>query len=891
MKKRKLLSRLAKTIGVFLVATTVAIGFLLSPLAKNLRSQLLSSVLSAALDRPVQIGGETQFELAKLLYVTATDVSLGRQRTPKGAIRQHHIQKIRVGLEPLPILFGNLEVGGVVLTGARILVESAPENSQGERPAWSFEELASLPSRLLKDPVSDELEVRDLRILIPDETNGWGTTINIREFFSRAVDNGTRLALRLDGTIGSNDVTASGSFPNPKSSEASPKGPFETTIMLPGLVLRHQGDIDFTGQFARMNATVSARTDSLGEFLELLRLQRVLEGKGEIRADISGLITAPVARNIALTVDFDDTSALRIAGHITNVFAFSGVELDFDVEMPAAADPNLRQPASIYDIRLSGFNGTFLGNPRDYYLEDLNIRTNAASGELSKIGPIWIDRITRDAEGLLGLNGIRVLSGPRDAPYFDLSGNLADTLRLKGIDLSGSVNLRFADILDKVPADQAHKLGRLKGEVVISDAKGSLRIDKLDAIVTETDLLSLRIWKEEGSPSDGTEARLNADLVISDFDAYSALFGKPAKNVGKLSYKGYLEFGDKSVGLSGISQLGQTVTETDILATSRNRQPFISGSVSSKLLHLTDVAKAAELRSMVNLPDDIELDLTKNYIDTLVADLDIRVDRIAGGGKAVSGLKTRFRYAENSVQLDPFQVSYLGGTIKAALGFRTDQENSPLSLKGRIEKLKMGTILKQLGLPQAVTGSLNLSFDLIARGSTAGKMVQSLSGSAAGSIWGGQISSRVIDLLGQSVVSWMFGKGGREHPAKLVCAVLPLRFKNGSGSARNLVVETDNVQIVGGGAFDMARDTIDIAFKPRPKRREAVNITTSFALRGKLSAPEVVILEGGGAGRVVGEVVTAPITLLGRLFANPEADRKHAAKHRPCVLPKASGPK
>jgi len=890
MKPRKILKSLVITIAALTVAGVIGIGLLFTPLAKDLRSQLVSSLLAAALDRPVLIAGETDFELSRLLYITATDVSLGRLRAPVSAVRHHHVGRIRVGLAPLPILSGQLQLGGVVLTGARILVANDPKPVETGRAPWSLEDLAGMPTRLLKDPISDELEVRDFKILVPDDRNGWGTTLNIEEFVSSTADNGTRLGMRLKGKIGKTRISASGKFPNPKINEAAQTGPYEATIELPGLQLRHDGSVDLTGSFARIEADITATSQSLGDFLELLQLQRVLEGTGELKARVTGTVLAPRAQDIDLAVELDDTSSLTVQGNIANVAGMNGVELDFDVNTPQAQNaPDT--PTSIYDIHLEGFSGTLLGNPRDYYLENFTIRTNAASGELSKIGPIWIERITRNEDGLLGLKGIRVLSGPIEDPVFDLSGNMNDTLQLKGFDLAGTVNLRFADILDKVPADNAEKLGRLKGEIVITDAPGILRVDRLDAKITGTDLLSLHVWKDNKAPTGTDLPSLNADLDIPDFDTYSALFGLPPKNVGPLSYRGSLEIGDRSLRLSGVSKIGKTETEADIVADSKNGRPHLSGSVYSKLLHLVDLRKAADLRALAELPDDVELELTQNYLDQLGIDMDIQVDQIAGGGKAVSGLKTKLLYAENAVRLDPFQVSYLGGTIKAAVGFRTDDPKSAISLKGRIDKLKMGTILKQLGLPQAVTGSLNLSFDLTGQGPSAPAFARTISGKAAGSIWGGSISNRVIDLLGQSVVSWMFGGRGKNQSAKLVCAVLPLRFKNGAGTSRNMIVETENVQIVGGGSFDMRKDAIDIAFRPRPKKREAVNITTSFAMRGKLSDPQVVVLEGGGAGRVVGEVVTAPISLLGKLFSSAEADKKHAAKHQPCVLPKASGPK
>ena len=58
--------------------------------------------------------------------------------------------------------------------------------------------------------------------------------------------------------------------------------------------------------------------------------------------------------------------------------------------------------------------------------------------------------------------------------------------------------------------------------------------------------------------------------------------------------------------------------------------------------------------------------------------------------------------------------------------------------------------------------------------------------------------------------------------APLVCFVTRFDFKDGIGTARKLVLETDKVQAAGGGTLNLRKETMDFLFTPRAKRNELV---------------------------------------------------------------------
>ena len=147
-------------------------------------------------------------------------------------------------------------------------------------------------------------------------------------------------------------------------------------------------------------------------------------------------------------------------------------------------------------------------------------------------------------------------------------------------------------------------------------------------------------------------------------------------------------------------------------------------------------------------------------------------------------------------------------------------------------------------------------YEFAARGTgrAVAALLASLSGSVTASIHSGRLSNRVVNLAGQSIVSWVF-EGTVDGGAPLVCFESSMNLENGVGKLRKLVVETDRVQFVGAGQLDLKTQSVDLTLAPRPKDRELVGTVGPIVIRGPLDAPEVSLAKGSVAGKVVGDTI------------------------------------
>jgi hypothetical protein len=147
--------------------------------------------------------------------------------------------------------------------------------------------------------------------------------------------------------------------------------------------------------------------------------------------------------------------------------------------------------------------------------------------------------------------------------------------------------------------------------------------------------------------------------------------------------------------------------------------------------------------------------------------------------------------------------------------------------------------------------------------------MRTLSGRIELAVDEGRIGSRLIDLTAQDIVGWLFARGA---DTRLVCAASVIAFASGSGTVEGLVLKTDNVQLVGTGTIDLGRETIDLAFVPRPRANRLFGRGTPFTIQGPLERPSVAVGSAIGiAKRAVIETLTLPLNVLGALVPRDAA--------------------
>jgi uncharacterized protein involved in outer membrane biogenesis len=367
---------------------------------------------------------------------------------------------------------------------------------------------------------------------------------------------------------------------------------------------------------------------------------------------------------------------------------------------------------------------------------------------------------------------------------------------------------------------------------------------------------------------------------VPDLAHLASALGRKASAGTQIAFDGTMGAVDGVAMVHGSARVGKPGLEGRLRIAAPKGKPQIKGKISSKDLHLADLTAARELSELFADRDIDAVKLRKGVQEATTLSLDISADAVESGGDRAGGLKARLVYAKSRLRVSPVDLVYLGGRIKGDLRANFAPSPPALKLKATVRKLSLEQVFKRLDTAPAASGPLDLDLIVRANGANLHALMASLSGQVSGSIREGNLADRTINLAGQTIIEWLFTRTA-DGGAPLLCAAARFEFKDGIGTARKLVLETDKVQAAGGGTLNLRDDTLGFVFHPRAKRNELVGVVGPVDVSGPLSKPEIKLADGAIAAKVVGETIGLPVHLLGSILG---ADGQPSPEYKPCVV-------
>jgi hypothetical protein len=425
----------------------------------------------------------------------------------------------------------------------------------------------------------------------------------------------------------------------------------------------------------------------------------------------------------------------------------------------------------------------------------------------------------------------------------------------------------------------------IKGRV--SSTAGGFEIDD---VVVETSLAAVEL-KTLGPIRIGEIARDEKgrlrfeDIRLVQGDPKDPIFDltgnlKDALALKDFSLHGVIGADDDAVTAHGSALVGNTDLDGRLRIAASKDKPEVTGSICAKDLRLNDLIAAREVSQTFSDRGIDAVKLREDVGDETTLSLDIAADAVEGGGRKTGGLTGRLVYAKSRLRISRVDLAYLGGYIKGDV--RADFAPSPptLELEAQVRQLSLEQMLRRLDKARAASGPLDLDLAVTAKGADLQALLASMSGQVSGSVRDGSLADRTINLAGQHIVEWMFTRTA-DSGAPLVCFVAYFDFKDGIGTARQLVLETDKAQVVGGGTLNLRNETMDFVFTPRPKHNQLIGRVGPVDVSGPVSAPKIERADGAITAKVIGDTIGLPFHLLGSILG---ADGRPSPEHKPCVV-------
>ncbi len=855
---------LAAVAALFILTLGAGVALLHLPALEDARSRIAASLLSSYLGEAVSVTGGVELTFAQTIDVAAKGVS----PVSAGSQAPAPVGTVRLSFSRSELFRGRLELTALALSSVRVIVNAAEP---------STEPLGRNVSRMvqgaLSSPLVRDLNLRDVRILRINDPAGWNGTLALDTVTFRKTPRPGTLSIEAEGSLNGQAFALSGKVPD-LSLAAGPAREGATSLKLTfqGIAADLEGRLAPKAGDLWLAARLEVRSPSLGEVQDLLELSRVVEGTGKLELVLDGALARLAVRSAKLRIETAEGRVYEANGEVADLWAAAGVDLTFAANLVPPGAEKGRSPLALAPRSIRGRVSSREGG---FEIDEVVVETDLASVELQEVGPIRIDRVARDEKGRLRFEDIRLVQGDPKDPILELTGQLNDVLALRDFSLAGTFRLRAAALLTGRP--DATGLGLLRGAVALSDASGRLRLERLDAKLQGTDLmsLSLRLAKDDQG---GVGVALK--LAVPDLAPLASALGRKASSGTRLVFDGTLGAADGTASVLGSLRIGRTDLQGGLRIDAAKGRPEVRGNVRAKDLYLDDLTAAREVAGLFSRRKADAVRLRKGVREETTLFLEIAAEALEGGGAGAGGLRASLVYARSRLRFSLDELRYLGGSVHGELDARLARAPPVIELKAAARGLRLEQAFERLGSPPAASGPLDLDLDVRSSGAGLRALLSSMTGEVSASVRGGRLAGRTINLAGQSIIEWLFTRSA-DGSAPLVCFVGRFDFEDGVGTARQLVLETDKVQAPGAGTLDLGNRTMDFVFAPRPKRNNLVGRVGPVDVSGPLSSPAAKLADGAVAAKLLGDTLGLPLHLLGSLVG---VNGRPLPDHEPCVV-------
>lgn len=238
-------------------------------------------------------------------------------------------------------------------------------------------------------------------------------------------------------------------------------------------------------------------------------------------------------------------------------------------------------------------------------------------------------------------------------------------------------------------------------------------------------LIALKVSLVLDDLKNADELLFDTHLDVKNFKAFAATLGTDVEDLGAVKFDGKVAGSNERISATGTTFVGQTAITGTLTGAFDKGRPVLGGDIATPILHLSDLTKLVSIRSvyLANV-DDTDTDIFdySKVWESLFVDLQIKVAKIAGGGDGTSNIQGRVTYATGMVGLDPLTMTFLGGKASASGKIDTTAREKSFALKGRVDNLRIGSVLKEMKVDYPVSGALHMAYDLTGSGDSMAKI-------------------------------------------------------------------------------------------------------------------------------------------------------------------------
>ncbi len=840
--------------AIAFVAVLAAWLFLSSALFSSLRTGFVENLISKKLGQDVLIEDEVRLGLGRQLQVSAAGLVLpGLSGTD---VNLAAIDAIEFEISARDLWNSKLSLSNLAISGIHLNLITDKDGNANWQSLSTVE--TEKPEKSRKPSVGGILadrrvDMTEVTILYRNGLNGLDLDLQLKDLVL-ARDEGTNTASAVGtGSLNGEPFDLNGSFPA--------HDPFQMAMEFEQISIAAEQIPQENGLQVKTTVEIA----ELGQLLDVLKLNRVLEGSGNVAATFKSADGIARIDDLSVLAELDGGQSLSLTGQIGELGNPADVSLTTRIRLyPENAEP--APTASRYDLKLIAVDMVMDSVPGQVPQRQMVIKTNGFTLDTAGEGPppVKFSELSRTPDGALRVGNINLRIGNPADPFVILNGSVDDALQLQGVSAEGLMDIPASSLISPELMGPDDQLGRFSGDFHLNGDINQLSLTNLDGMTSETDVWSLEV---HGTVKNVLKFE-NLDLAIdvdvpSGADLMAALSLDPVET-GRARFGIDLVSEGTDWNANASVQLAESVLLVKADLDDATSDPVLRGTIESDLIkidQLRDIVQAAaQLRKLGSASQDVEdpsaeadepdalRDVTLKPIgrSILLSGIDIDVDidlRHIEGAKGVSSLQSELTLDENELRAGPLEFEYGGAQFDVSGQMDLSDEAHLLTLTGKAGGWQLDDILHTLNFKKGASGTIYADFSVTGGTESAKHFASTMSGSATVSMRDGSIETQLLDLAGLGVLPWVFSKE-KQKVAPIVCLRAPLSISNGNISTKQTTLETDQVQVVVFGGVNMADKALDLNLQPRKIGEPLSRSPWPVTLKGPLAKPKVKVKDG-----------------------------------------------
>lgn len=245
-------------------------------------------------------------------------------------------------------------------------------------------------------------------------------------------------------------------------------------------------------------------------------------------------------------------------------------------------------------------------------------------------------------------------------------------------------------------------------------------------------------------------------------------------------------------------------------------------------MHPSSSAKAASAAasSPTSLFDRAVLQASEGRFDLRAA----KTVHFKGGNLADARMAGTLQ--ESVLTVDPIGFSVYGGKVAASMRVDASRTPAQVSLDVQAHDLQLDAMLRSIPSVQALRGALQSRFSLRSQGESLDALARGTGGSVRFAVADASMPARLEAKLALDGGRWLAALVKGDPRVAVRCAQLAIDFRDGRGTARRAVVETEHAKVRGSGSVDLAETRYELLLTPRARDRTWLALDRSIEVKG-----------------------------------------------------------